>query len=80
MEDMIYKEANIFFPNCALNFTAAEKYLHTENCGKDVRNGEIIMLGGHLTAAGTYLGTLELVKDMGFAKEKEAALRAGMED
>ena len=77
VEDMIYKEANIFFPNCALNFTeeewfgiyrdskdypvcfgvenatweAAEKYLHTENCGKDVRNGEIIMPGGHLTVA-----------------------------
>ena len=74
---MIYKEANIFFPNCALNFTeeewfgiyrdskdypvcfgvenatweAAEKYLHTENCSKDVRNGEIIMPGGHLTVA-----------------------------
>ena len=74
---MIYKEANIFFPNCALNFTeeewfgiyrdskdypvcfgvenatweAAEKYLHTENCGQDVRNGEIIMPGGHLTVA-----------------------------
>ena len=39
-------------------------------------------------AAGTYLGTMELVQDMGFAKEhflsdvkaKEAALRAGMED
>ena len=30
---------------------AAEKYLHTENCGKDVRNGEIIMPGGHLTVA-----------------------------
>ena len=77
VEDMIYKEANIFFPNCALNFTeeewigiyrdskdypvcfgvenaiweAAEKYLHTENCGQDVRNGEIIMPGGHLTLA-----------------------------
>lgn len=77
VEDMIYKEANIFFPNCALNFTeeewfgiyrdskdypvcfgvenatweAAEKYLHTENCSKDVRNGEIIMPGGHLTLA-----------------------------
>ena len=77
VEDMIYKEANIFFPNCVLNFTeeewfgiyrdskdypvcfgvenatweAAEKYLHTENCGKDVRNGEIIMPGGHLTVA-----------------------------
>ena len=77
VEDMIYKEANIFFPNCALNFTekewfgiyrdskdypvcfgvenaiweAAEKYLHTENCGQDVRNGEIIMPGGHLTVA-----------------------------
>mgnify|MGYP000650644088 FL=1 len=77
VEDMIYKEANIFFPNCALNFTeeewfgiyrdskdypvcfgvenatweAAEKYLHTENCSKDVRNGEIIMPGGHLTVA-----------------------------
>ena len=39
-------------------------------------------------ATGTYLGTIELVQDMGFAKEhflsdvkaKEAALRAGMED
>lgn len=82
VEDMIYKEANIFFPNCALNFTeeewfgiyrdskdypvcfgvenatweAAEKYLHTENrskdvSSKDVRNGEIIMPGGHLTVA-----------------------------
>lgn len=77
VEDMIYKESNIFFPNCALNFTeeewfgiyrdskdypvcfgvenatweAAEKYLHTENCSKDVRNGEIIMPGGHLTVA-----------------------------
>ena len=77
VEDMIYKEANIFFPNCVLNFTeeewfgiyrdskdypvcfgvenatweAAEKYLHTENCSKDVRNGEIIMPGGHLTVA-----------------------------
>lgn len=77
VEDMIYKEANIFFPNCALNFTeeewfgiyrdskdypvcfgvenatweAAEKYLHMENCSKDVRNGEIIMPGGHLTVA-----------------------------
>lgn len=77
VEDMIYKEANIFFPNCALNFTeeewfgiyrdskdypvcfgvenatweAAEKYLHTENCSKHVRNGEIIMPGGHLTVA-----------------------------
>ena len=77
VEDMIYKEANIFFPNCALNFIeeewfgiyrdskdypvcfgvenatweAAEKYLHTENCSKDVRNGEIIMSGGHLTVA-----------------------------
>ena len=77
VEDMIYKEANIFFPNCVLNFTekewfgiyrdskdypvcfgvenaiweAAEKYLHTENCGQDVRNGEIIMPGGHLTVA-----------------------------
>lgn len=77
VEDMIYKEANIFFPNCALNFTeeewfgiyrdskdypvcfgvenatweAAEKYLHTKNCSKDVRNGEIIMPGGHLTVA-----------------------------
>lgn len=77
VEDMIYKEANIFFPNCTLNFTeeewfgiyrdskdypvcfgvenatweAAEKYLHTENCSKDVRNGEIIMPGGHLTVA-----------------------------
>ena len=30
---------------------AAEKYLHTENCSKDVRNGEIIMPGGHLTVA-----------------------------
>lgn len=77
VEDMIYKEANIFFPNCALNFTeeewfgiyrdskdypvcfgvenatweTAEKYLHTENCSKHVRNGEIIMPGGHLTVA-----------------------------
>lgn len=77
VEDMIYKEANIFFPNCALNFTeeewfgiyrdskdypvcfgvenaiweAAEKYLHTENCSKDVRNGQIVMPGGHLTVA-----------------------------
>lgn len=77
VEDMIYKEANIFFPNCVLNFTeeewfgiyrdskdypvcfgvenatweAAEKYLHTENCSKHVRNGEIIMPGGHLTVA-----------------------------
>lgn len=24
VEDMIYKEANIFFPNCALNFTEEE--------------------------------------------------------
>ena len=76
-QEMIYKEANILFPNCAANFTeeewfgiyrdskdylvcfgvenatweAAEKYLHTENCSKDVRNGEIIMPGGHLTVA-----------------------------
>ena len=26
VEDMIYKEANIFFPNCALNFTEEEWY------------------------------------------------------
>ena len=76
-QEMIYKEANILFPNCAANFTeeewfgiyrdskdypvcfgvenatweAAEKYLHTENCSKHVRNGEIIMPGGHLTVA-----------------------------
>ena len=237
VEDMIYKEANIFFPNCALNFTeeewfgiyrdskdypvcfgvenatweAAEKYLkekskafvsrkimgkktnentineterdreESANVANDTENyEEIIMPGGHLTvaqltamlntipmeitfvdedninrffnegpkdfkrpgmaidrevfschppkveqqvrhiigefqkgtldkvpiwmekngktmlvtymavrdAAGTYLGTMELVQDMGFAKEhflsdvkaKEAALRAGMED
>ena len=167
VEDMIYKEANIFFPNCALNFTEEEWF-------------EIVMAGGHLTLAqltamlntipmeitfvdadninrffnegpkdfkrpgmaidrevfschppkveqqvrriigefrngtldkvpiwmekngktmlvtymavrdaqGTYLGTMELVQDMGFAKEhflsdvkaKEAALRAGQED
>ena len=212
VEDMIYKEANIFFPNCALNFTeeewfgiyrdskdypvcfgvenaaweAAEKYLKEKSeaivsrkiMGK--KTEEIVMPGGHLTvaqltamlntipmeitfvdedninrffnegpkdfkrpgmaidrevfschppkveqqvrhiieefrkgtldkvpvwmekngktmlvtymavrdSAGTYLGTMELVQDMGFAKEhflsdvkaKEAALRAGMED
>ena len=212
VEDMIYKEANIFFPNCALNFTeeewfgiyrdskdypvcfgvenatweAAEKYLREKSeafVSKKImekKTEEIIMPGGHLTvaqltamlntipleitfvdedninrffnegpkdfkrpgmaidrevfschppkveqqvrhiigefrkgtldkvpiwmekngktmlvtymavrdAAGTYLGTMELVQDMGFAKEhflsdvkaKEAALRAGMED
>ena len=212
VEDMIYKEANIFFPNCALNFTeeewfgiyrdskdypvcfgvenatweAAEKFLKKKSeafvskkiMGK--KTDEIIMPGGHLTLAqltamlntipmeitfvdadninrffnegpkdfkrpgmaidrevfschppkveqqvrriigefrngtldkvpiwmekngktmqvtymavrdaqGTYLGTMELVQDMGFAKEhflsdvkaKEAALRAGQED
>lgn len=212
VEDMIYKEANIFFPNCALNFTekewfgiyrdskdypvcfgvenatweAAEKFLKEKSeafvskkiMGK--KTDEIIMPGGHLTVAqltamlntipmeitfvdedninrffnegpkdfkrpgmaidrevfschppkveqqvrriigefrngtldkvpiwmekngktmlvtymavrdaqGTYLGTMELVQDMGFAKEhflsdvkaKEAALRAGQED
>lgn len=212
VEDMIYKEANIFFPNCALNFTeeewfgiyrdskdypicfgvenatweAAEKFLKEKSeafvskkiMGK--KTDEIIMPGGHLTLAqltamlntipmeitfvdadninrffnegpkdfkrpgmaidrevfschppkveqqvrriigefrngtldkvpiwmekngktmlvtymavrdaqGTYLGTMELVQDMGFAKEhflsdvkaKEAALRAGQED
>ena len=212
VEDMIYKEANIFFPNCALNFTeeewfgiyrdskdypvcfgvenatweAAEKFLKKKSeafvskkiMGK--KTDEIIMPGGHLTVAqliamlntipmeitfvdedninrffnegpkdfkrpgmaidrevfschppkveqqvrriigefrngtldkvpiwmekngktmlvtymavrdaqGTYLGTMELVQDMGFAKEhflsdvkaKEAALRAGQED
>ena len=212
VEDMIYKEANIFFPNCALNFTeeewfgiyrdskdypvcfgvenaiweAAEKYFKEKSeafVSKKImekKTDEIIMPGGHLTVAqltamlntipleitfvdedninrffnegpkdfkrpgmaidrevfschppkveqqvrhiigefrngtldkvpiwmekngktmlvtymavrdatGTYLGTMELVQDMGFAKEhflsgvkeKEAALRAGMED
>lgn len=212
VEDMIYKEANIFFPNCALNFTeeewfgiyrdskdypvcfgvenatweAAETYLKEKSAGNvsgnvmKNRTEEVIMAGGHLTLAqltamlntipmeitfvdadninrffnegpkdfkrpgmaidrevfschppkveqqvrriigefrngtldkvpiwmekngktmlvtymavrdaqGTYLGTMELVQDMGFAKEhflsdvkaKEAALRAGMED
>lgn len=212
VEDMIYKEANIFFPNCALNFTeeewfgiyrdskdypvcfgvenaiweAAEKYFKEKSeafVSKKImekKTEEIIMPGGRLTvaqltamlntipleitfvdedninrffnegpkdfkrpgmaidrevfschppkveqqvrhiigefrngtldkvpiwmekngktmlvtymavrdAAGTYLGTMELVQDMGFAKEhflsgvkeKEAALRAGMED
>ena len=212
VEDMIYKEANIFFPNCALNFTeeewfgiyrdskdypvcfgvenatweAAEKFLKEKSeafvskkiMGK--KTDEIIMPGGHLTVAqltamlntipmeitfvdedninrffnegpkdfkrpgmaidrevfschppkveqqvrriigefrngtldkvpiwmekngktmlvtymavrdaqGTYLGTMELVQDMGFAKEhflsdvkaKEAAIRAGQEN
>ena len=212
VEDMIYKEANIFFPNCALNFTeeewfgiyrdskdypicfgvenatweAAEKFLKEKSeafvskkiMGK--KTDEIIMPGGHLTLAqltamlntipmeitfvdadninrffnegpkdfkrpgmaidrevfschppkveqqvrriigefrngtldkvpiwmekngktmlvtymavrdaqGTYLGTMELVQDMGFAKEhflsdvkaKEAAIRAGQEN
>lgn len=212
VEDMIYKEANIFFPNCALNFTeeewfgiyrdskdypicfgvenatweAAEKFLKKKSkafvskkiMGK--KTDEIIMPGGHLTVAqltamlntipmeitfvdedninrffnegpkdfkrpgmaidrevfschppkveqqvrriigefrngtldkvpiwmekngktmlvtymavrdaqGTYLGTMELVQDMGFAKEhflsdvkaKEAAIRAGQEN
>ncbi len=212
VEDMIYKEANIFFPNCALNFTeeewfgiyrdskdypvcfgvenatweAAETYLKEKSAGNvsgnvmKNRTEEVIMAGGHLTLAqltamlntipmeitfvdadninrffnegpkdfkrpgmaidrevfschppkveqqvrriigefrngtldkvpiwmekngktmlvtymavrdaqGTYLGTMELVQDMGFAKEhflsdvkaKEAALRAGQED
>ena len=212
VEDMIYKEANIFFPNCALNFTEeewfgiyrdskdypvcfgvenatweeAEKYFKEKSeafVSKKImekKTEEIIMPGGHLTVAqltamlntipleitfvdedninrffnegpkdfkrpgmaidrevfschppkveqqvrhiigefrngtldkvpiwmekngktmlvtymavrdatGTYLGTMELVQDMGFAKEhflsnvkaKEAALRAGMED
>lgn len=205
VEDMIYKEANIFFPNCALNFTeeewfgiyrdskdypvcfgvenaiweAAETYLKEKGTAGGFEN-EIVMAGGHLTVAqltamlntipmeitfvdedninrffnegpkdfkrpgmaidrevfschppkveqqvrriigefrngtldkvpiwmekngktmlvtymavrdaqGTYLGTMELVQDMGFAKEhflsdvkaKEAALRAGQED
>lgn len=205
VEDMIYKEANIFFPNCALNFTeeewygiyrdskdypvcfgvenaiweAAETYLKEKGVAGGLEN-EIVMAGGHLTLAqltamlntipmeitfvdadninrffnegpkdfkrpgmaidrevfschppkveqqvrriigefrngtldkvpiwmekngktmlvtymavrdaqGTYLGTMELVQDMGFAKEhflsdvkaKEAALRAGQED
>lgn len=205
VEDMIYKEANIFFPNCALNFTeeewfgiyrdskdypvcfgvenaiweAAEIYLKEKGVAGGFEN-EIVMAGGHLTIAqltamlntipmeitfvdedninrffnegpkdfkrpgmaidrevfschppkveqqvrriigefrngtldkvpiwmekngktmlvtymavrdaqGTYLGTMELVQDMGFAKEhflsdvkaKEAALRAGQED
>ena len=211
-QEMIYKEANILFPNCAANFTeeewfgiyrdskdypvcfgvenatweAAEKYLREKSeafVSKKImekKTEEIIMPGGHLTvaqltamlntipleitfvdedninrffnegpkdfkrpgmaidrevfschppkveqqvrhiigefrkgtldkvpiwmekngktmlvtymavrdAAGTYLGTMELVQDMGFAKEhflsdvkaKEAALRAGMED
>ena len=205
VEDMIYKEANIFFPNCALNFTeeewfgiyrdskdypvcfgvenaiweAAETYLKEKGTAGGFEN-EIVMAGGHLTIAqltamlntipmeitfvdadninrffnegpkdfkrpgmaidrevfschppkveqqvrriigefrngtldkvpiwmekngktmlvtymavrdaqGTYLGTMELVQDMGFAKEhflsdvkaKEAALRAGQED
>ena len=212
VEDMIYKEANIFFPNCALNFTeeewfgiyrdskdypvcfgvenatweAAETYLKEKSAGNVSGNvmknktEEVIMAGGHLTLAqlaamlntipmeitfvdadninrffnegpkdfkrpgmaidrevfschppkveqqvrriigefrngtldkvpiwmekngktmlvtymavrdaqGTYLGTMELVQDMGFAKEhflsdvkaKEAAIRAGQED
>lgn len=212
VEDMIYKEANIFFPNCALNFKeeewfgiyrdskdypvcfgvenatweAAETYLKEKSAGNVSGNvmknktEEVIMAGGHLTLAqltamlntipmeitfvdadninrffnegpkdfkrpgmaidrevfschppkveqqvrriigefrngtldkvpiwmekngktmlvtymavrdaqGTYLGTMELVQDMGFAKEhflsdvkaKEAALRAGQED
>ena len=212
VEDMIYKEANIFFPNCALNFTeeewfgiyrdskdypvcfgvenatweAAETYLKEKSAGNVSGNvmknktEEVIMAGGHLTVAqltamlntipmeitfvdadninrffnegpkdfkrpgmaidrevfschppkveqqvrriigefrngtldkvpiwmekngktmlvtymavrdaqGTYLGTMELVQDMGFAKEhflsdvkaKEAAIRAGQED
>lgn len=205
VEDMIYKEANIFFPNCALNFTeeewfgiyrdskdypvcfgvenaiweAAETYLKEKGTAGGFEN-EIVMAGGHLTIAqltamlntipmeitfvdadninrffnegpkdfkrpgmaidrevfschppkveqqvrriigefrngtldkvpiwmekngktmlvtymavrdaqGTYLGTMELVQDMGFAKEhflsdvkaKEAALRTGQED
>ena len=212
VEDMIYKEANIFFPNCALNFTeeewfgiyrdskdypvcfgvenatweAAETYLKEKSAGNVSGNvmknktEEVIMAGGHLTLAqltamlntipmeitfvdadninrffnegpkdfkrpgmaidrevfschppkveqqvrriigefrngtldkvpiwmekngktmlvtymavrdaqGTYLGTMELVQDMGFAKEhflsdvkaKEAAIRAGQEN
>ena len=212
VEDMIYKEANIFFPNCALNFTeeewfgiyrdskdypvcfgvenatweAAETYLKEKSAGNvsgnvmKNRTEEVIMAGGHLTVAqltamlntipmeitfvdedninrffnegpkdfkrpgmaidrevfschppkveqqvrriigefrngtldkvpiwmekngktmlvtymavrdaqGTYLGTMELVQDMGFAKEhflsdvkaKEAAIRAGQEN
>lgn len=212
VEDMIYKEANIFFPNCALNFTeeewfgiyrdskdypvcfgvenatweAAETYLKEKSAGNvsgnvmKNRTEEVIMAGGHLTLAqltamlntipmeitfvdadninrffnegpkdfkrpgmaidrevfschppkveqqvrriigefrngtldkvpiwmekngktmlvtymavrdaqGTYLGTMELVQDMGFAKKhflsdvkaKEAAIRAGQED
>ena len=209
-EDMIYKEANIFFPNCALNFTeeewfgiyqdskdyatcfgvehatweAAEAYWSAKTAkGRKegtADNGEIVLAGGHLTlaqltamlntipmeitfvdadninrffnegpkdfkrpgmaidrevfschppkveqqvrriieefrngtldkvpiwmeknektmlvtymavrdSAGTYIGTMELVQDMGFAKEhflsdrkaKEVALRAGQED
>ena len=205
VEDMSYKEANIFFPNCALNFNeeewfgiyrdskdypvcfgvenaiweAAETYLKEKGVAGGFEN-EIVMAGGHLTLAqltamlntipmeitfvdadninrffnegpkdfkrpgmaidrevfschppkveqqvrriigefrngtldkvpiwmekngktmlvtymavrdaqGTYLGTMELVQDMGFAKEhflsdvkaKEAALRAGQED
>lgn len=205
VEDMIYKEANIFFPNCALNFTeeewfgiyrdskdypvcfgvenaiweAAEIYLKEKGVAGGFEN-EIVMAGGHLTVAqltamlntipmeitfvdedninrffnegpkdfkrpgmaidrevfschppkveqqvrriigefrngtldkvpiwmekngktmlvtymavrdaqGTYLGTMELVQDMGFAKEhflsdvkaKEAAIRAGQEN
>ena len=205
VEDMIYKEANIFFPNCALNFNeeewfgiyrdskdypvcfgvenaiweAAETYLKEKGVAGGFEN-EIVMAGGHLTLAqltamlntipmeitfvdadninrffnegpkdfkrpgmaidrevfschppkveqqvrriigefrngtldkvpiwmekngktmlvtymavrdaqGTYLGTMELVQDMGFAKEhflsdvkaKEAAIRAGQED
>ena len=205
VEDMIYKEANIFFPNCALNFIedewfgiyrdskdypvcfgvenaiweAAETYLKEKGTAGGFEN-EIVMAGGHLTIAqltamlntipmeitfvdadninrffnegpkdfkrpgmaidrevfschppkveqqvrriigefrngtldkvpiwmekngktmlvtymavrdaqGTYLGTMELVQDMSFAKEhflsdvkaKEAALRAGQED
>ena len=212
VEDMIYKEANIFFPNCVLNFTeeewfgiyrdskdypvcfgvenatweAAETYLKEKSAGNvsgnvmKNRTEEVIMAGGHLTLAqltamlntipmeitfvdadninrffnegpkdfkrpgmaidrevfschppkveqqvrriigefrngtldkvpiwmekngktmlvtymavrdaqGTYLGTMELVQDMGFAKEhflsdvkaKEAAIRAGQEN
>lgn len=82
--DMIYKEANIFFPNCALNFTeeewfgiyrdskdypvcfgvehatweAAEKYLKEKSevfVSKSANDTEgyeeIIMPGGHLTVA-----------------------------
>ena len=84
VEDMIYKEANIFFPNCALNFTeeewfgiyrdskdypvcfgvenatweAAEKYLKEKSeafVSKGANNTEnyeeIVMPGGHLTIA-----------------------------